>query len=71
VSLVWGIGLVTEAVLRIVAIYVLPIDVAADVSQVLMVVALGGLALWTIRSGHSHTKVMNAKAMSAVLEVRS
>jgi len=48
VSLVWGGGLLTEATLRIVSIYVLPLNIAANVSQALMVVAFGLLTTWSV-----------------------
>jgi hypothetical protein len=50
VSLVWGITLLVDASLRIAAIYLLPIGLAATTSQVLMVAAYGLLTLWTIYS---------------------
>ncbi len=50
VSLVWGISLLVDASLRIAAIYLLPIGLAANVSQVLMVAVYGLLFLWTIYS---------------------
>lgn len=48
VSLVWGCTLLADAALRIAVIYLLPIDVAADLSQGLMVAAYAGLSLWTV-----------------------
>jgi len=48
VSLVWGFSLLAEAGLRITAIYLLPIGVAANVSQALMVAMYAGLLLWTV-----------------------
>ncbi|WP_177231259.1 VC0807 family protein [Amycolatopsis saalfeldensis] len=50
ISLVWGFGLLAESALRIVGIYVLPLTVAADLSQVLQVVVLVALGFWTFRS---------------------
>jgi hypothetical protein len=50
VSLVWGCGLLAESALRILGIYLLPLGLAADLSQVLMIVAIGALLLWTFRS---------------------
>jgi hypothetical protein len=47
VSLVWGIGLLSDACLRAVVVYTLPIGVAANISQVLMIVIDGLLVLWT------------------------
>lgn len=48
VSLVWGGGLLAEAVLRIVGVYTLPFDVAATASQVLMIGAFAALIGWTL-----------------------
>jgi hypothetical protein len=48
VSLVWGIALLVETGLRIVAVYLLPIGVAANVSQVLVVTVFSLLFLWTV-----------------------
>ncbi|MCQ4079283.1 hypothetical protein NGB36_01315 [Streptomyces sp. RB6PN25] len=49
-SLVWGISLLVDAGLRIAAIYLLPIGLAANVSQILMIAVYGLLILWTIHS---------------------
>lgn len=48
ISLVWGIGLLVDSVLRIVGVYTLPFDTAADCSQALMIVAFAGLIAWTL-----------------------
>ncbi|HWO62168.1 MAG TPA: VC0807 family protein [Umezawaea sp.] len=48
VSLVWGFSLLAEAGLRVAAIYLLPIGVAANLSQALMVAVYAGLLLWTV-----------------------
>lgn len=48
VSLVWGVGLITDAALRMTAAYTLPPDTAVNVSQVLTVVAYGSLIGWTV-----------------------
>jgi hypothetical protein len=50
ISLVWGFGLLAESAVRILAIYVLPLDIAADLSQVLMIAVIAALLFWTIRS---------------------
>ncbi|MDT8913309.1 VC0807 family protein [Amycolatopsis sp. PS_44_ISF1] len=51
VSLVWGFGLLAESIVRIVAVYALPLGVAANLSQVLMIAVVAALLTWTIRSG--------------------
>lgn len=48
VSLVWGLGLTADSVLRIVGVYTLPFDTAATCSQALMVIAFAGLIGWTL-----------------------
>jgi hypothetical protein len=48
VSLVWGLGLLADATLRVACIYLLSPDVAANVSQVLMVTAYTLLISWTV-----------------------
>ncbi|MET9262202.1 VC0807 family protein [Amycolatopsis sp. NPDC004079] len=48
ISLVWGVGLTADSVLRIVGVYTLPFDTAAAFSQALMVVAFAGLIGWTV-----------------------
>lgn len=50
VSLVWGISLLGDVALRIAAIYLLPIGLAANVSRVLMVAVYGALLVWTLFS---------------------
>ncbi|WP_409466450.1 VC0807 family protein [Amycolatopsis sp. GA6-003] len=47
-SLVWGLGLTADSVLRIVGVYTLPFDTAAACSQALLVVAFAGLIGWTL-----------------------
>ena len=47
-ALVWGGGLLAEALLRIPLVLVLPIDVAVGASTVLMIVAYALLVGWTI-----------------------
>lgn len=50
VSLVWGIALLVDVSLRVAAIYLLPIRLASNVSQVLMLTVYTLLMLWTILS---------------------
>lgn len=50
VTLVWGIALLVDASLRIAAAYLLPIGVASNVSQLLLVTFMAGLLLWTVWS---------------------
>ncbi|MFI5702034.1 VC0807 family protein [Streptomyces xanthochromogenes] len=61
VTLVWGTGLLVDASLRIAAVYLLPIGVASNVSQLLMFTFVGGLVLWTVRSmKKEHTEPQGA-----------
>lgn len=46
-STVWGVGLLTEAAVRIPLIYLLPIDVMVGLSSTLLITALAALLLWT------------------------
>jgi hypothetical protein len=48
VSLVWGVGLVTDSTLRIAAAYLLPLNLAVDVSQALLVASYTLLLGWTV-----------------------
>ncbi len=50
VTLVWGITLLIDASLRITAVYLLPIKVASNVSQLLLITFMAGLLLWTVWS---------------------
>jgi hypothetical protein len=47
-GLVWGLGLLAEALLRIPVIYLLPVDVAVGLSTLMMVVAAGGILAWNV-----------------------
>jgi hypothetical protein len=56
-TLVWGGGLLVEALLRIAVVYLLPIDVAVGASTALQVAALTGLVGWTVyqtKRGQAH-----------------
>ena len=57
VSLVWGFALLAEAGLRVAAICLLPIGVAADFSQALMVAVYAGLLLWTVATAKKSSAV--------------
>ena len=47
-SLVWGVGLLAEALIRIVLIYLLPVDVMAGVSTVLQLATIVLLVGWSL-----------------------
>ncbi|MBA3905671.1 MAG: hypothetical protein H0X35_03155 [Pseudonocardiales bacterium] len=48
-STVWGLGLLTESLLRVPIVYLLPLDVAVGASSALLVVTLVGLVFWNAR----------------------
>jgi hypothetical protein len=45
-SVVWGLGLLTEAIVRIPLIFLLPISVMVGLSTAMMVATIGGLIIW-------------------------
>jgi hypothetical protein len=45
-AVVWGVGLLLEAGLRVPLIYVLPVDVAVGASTGMQIVAFAGLGIW-------------------------
>ncbi len=47
-TLVWGIGLLSEALVRLPLVYLLPVDVMVGLSTVLMIGAMAALAGWNI-----------------------
>jgi len=49
ITLVWGLGLLAEAVTRVVAVFTLPIATATSASPIIAVVFIGGIFLWTTR----------------------
>ncbi|HEU0087489.1 MAG TPA: VC0807 family protein [Pseudonocardiaceae bacterium] len=49
IALVWGLGQLAEALIRVPLIYLLPIDVMVGLSTALMVVINGALIMWTVR----------------------
>lgn len=56
VSLVWGLGLIIDAALRMTAAYRLPPDTAVNVAQVLTVVAYGLLIGWTVLTAKQQSR---------------
>ena len=45
-AVVWGVGLLLEAAVRIPLIYLLPIDVMVGLSTAMMVTVIVGLSVW-------------------------
>lgn len=56
-TVVWGVGMLTEAVVRVVLVYLLPISVMVGLSTVLQIVTFGGLIAFSMVYG----KRMQAK----------
>lgn len=50
-AVVWGVGLLLEAIVRIPLIYLLPIDVMVGVSTAMMVTVIVGLSIWNVWYG--------------------
>jgi hypothetical protein len=48
-GIVWGIGLIAEAVLRIPMIYALPVDIAVGLSTLMMAVFVTVIVVWNVR----------------------
>jgi hypothetical protein len=46
-SMVWGLGLLAEALLRVLLVFLLPISVVVGLSTALAVLVIGGLVMWT------------------------
>lgn len=61
-SLVWGVGLLLEAALRVVLIYQLPVAAMVAISPVLQIVAIGGLLVLSMRSGRRAALMVRADA---------
>lgn len=59
-TLVWGVGLVGEAVARVICVLVLPLGTAAALSPVLPLVAIGGLTVWTVRYSRARRRAAAA-----------
>ena len=47
-SMVWGFGLLAEALLRVLLVFLLPISVVVGLSTALAVVVIGSLMVWTL-----------------------
>lgn len=47
-SMVWGVGLLGEALLRVLLVFLLPISVVVGLSTALIVVVIGSLMVWTL-----------------------
>src|SRR3954447_12298596 len=47
-SMVWGVGLLAEALLRVLLVFLLPISVVVGLSTALIAVVIGSLMVWTL-----------------------
>jgi hypothetical protein len=47
-SIVWGLGLLTEAIVRVPLVFLLPISVVVGLSTALTLAILAGLIVWTV-----------------------
>ena len=65
-SVVWGVGLLLEAAVRMPLIYVLPVDVMVGVSTAMMVTAIVALAAWNAAYGARTAR--RARAWAAAQE---
>jgi len=63
-SLVWGAGLLTEAALRLVLVYTLPLDVMVGLSTLLTVATFTTLIAWNARYVAIRTRAAAAPAMA-------
>jgi hypothetical protein len=61
-SMVWGVGLLAEALLRTLLVFLLPISIVVGLSTVLMVVVIGSLMVWSL---WYMQRVRNALAVQA------
>ncbi len=59
-AVVWGCGLVAEAIARIPLVYVLPLPVAVAATEALLLLTIAALAVWTawyLRRNDQHLPV--------------
>lgn len=59
-TIVWGLTMVAEAVLRVVLTYILSTQVMVVISNVLPYVVLGALIFWTMRYGRARARAAAA-----------
>jgi hypothetical protein len=59
-SQVWGVGLLAEALVRVVLVYALPVPVMVGLSTVLTVVTVGALFAWNARYVAARTREAHA-----------
>lgn len=64
-TMVWAIAFLLEALVRVPLVYLLPIDLAATASGLLMPVLLIGLLTWTLRRGRRAERQAAAAAGGA------
>lgn len=68
-SVVWGVGLVTEAAVRVPLVFLLPISVMVGLSTAMMVTTIGGLVVWNARYAARAARRLQAAAEPGTLRV--
>ena len=67
-AVVWGVGLLAEAGLRVPLIYVLPLDVAVGASTAMMIVTITALSTWNgIWAGRAQARAQDAASPAPIL----
>jgi hypothetical protein len=64
-SMVWGFGLLAEAVLRVFLVFLLPISVVVGLSTALTVLVIGSLMVWTLWYMQEVRKALGEQARPA------
>jgi hypothetical protein len=64
VSLVWGVSLLVDASLRIAVVYLLPIGIASNISQVLMIAVYALLFTWSVVTAKKTEAAARAQAQA-------
>jgi len=64
-SMVWGFGLLAEALLRVLLVFLLPISVVVGLSTALAVVVIGSLMVWTLWYMQRVRKALGVQARPA------
>lgn len=68
-TIVWGLGLLTEAGLRVIASFTLPVAIAASLSPWIAFVCIGGLIVWTVRFARANsTRLTRAAARDPAVQ---
>lgn len=60
-ALVWGIGLILEAVVRVPLVYVLPVEVAVAATEGLLLLVIALLGTWTAWDLHRNREIFSLR----------